>query len=797
MQGKPMQIISICGEEDSSSFRCILQLNEDELNKMLLDEKIKDRVVSVISVAGAFRKGKSFLLDFFLRYMYAKYVYNNLNDNDWFGDENEPLQGFSWRGGSQRDTIGILIWSDIFLYDFPNGEKVAIILMDTQGTFDCDSTMKDCANIFALSTMISSVQIFNIQSNIQKDDLQHLQLFTEYARIAMENTGKKPFQKLQFLIRDWIHICEAPFGALGGKQILEQTIFSKDKRSEENEQLCKNVTTSFNEIDCYLMPHPGDAIENPNFRGCLKDLRSEFRKHLRDLIPLILAPENLIIKEINGQKLKVAHLLNYIRSYFESFNSKEFPEPTTIFKATAEANNQIHASKAEELYMEKMNELTSPEKPYIAEEELNKRHEEFEMEALATYTNTPLLGKADFLKKYCKKIKNYISSSFQQFVKINKAKLALAELNYLNNMNKCIIDFEKLMDNMLIGNEYIPPNEFNSKMEAVKLKILEQFDSIRLSSTEDIHRHIRDELKEAVEKHCIKYKQHNDIKLDLIKSAITMESSEAKKLYKELMNNTEESIEATHPDAKDRALERFRKVPQVGAESFFNECEKQLIRYIDEKFNSYKEWSVNKQQNLQQQLSHLIMNYEGLMKDACKNILTNDVFLSKHKECKMKVLEEFEGLPTKDDSENYMDERRQQLVGEIEELREYYRSQNERGMLLFVQNCISMKIKAKRVLLESLEQLGIFASVDDVVSNYNIAFAKACDLHKSLKDTPIFNQEIYEKYRLELIVEAEGVLKQYIQSGTLMKIIKRTAAGLLLTVATVGFVIVFKIPPPF
>lgn len=255
-----------------------------------------------------------------------------MSDNDWLGDENEPLQGFSWRGGSQRDTTGILIWSDIFLYDYPDGEKVAIILMDTQGTFDCDSTMKDCANVFALSTMISSVQIFNIQSIIQNDDLQHLQLFTEYARIAMENTGKKPFQKLQFLIRDWPYKWEAPFGAIGGKQILETILNSKDKRQEENEQLCENVKTSFDVIDCYLMPHPGYAIEDPNFRGCLKDLRDEFKKHLLDFIPLILAPENIIIKEISGQKLKVAHLLHYIRLYFESFNSKEFPEPTTIFE---------------------------------------------------------------------------------------------------------------------------------------------------------------------------------------------------------------------------------------------------------------------------------------------------------------------------------------------------------------------------------------------------------------------------------------------------------------------------------
>lgn len=122
--GHPVQVIEVA-EGNNVSFN----LNEEALSAILLNPEIRDKKVVLLSVAGAFRKGKSFLLDFFLRYLSAE------NKSNWLGDNETPLSGFSWRGGSERDTTGILLWSEPFKLKLTSGEEVVVILMDTQVYF--------------------------------------------------------------------------------------------------------------------------------------------------------------------------------------------------------------------------------------------------------------------------------------------------------------------------------------------------------------------------------------------------------------------------------------------------------------------------------------------------------------------------------------------------------------------------------------------------------------------------------------------------------------------------------------
>lgn len=94
------------------------------------------------------------MLNFFLRYLQSECG----SEGDWLGNTEAPLTGFSWRGGSERDTTGILMWSEPFVYKLDNGKEVAVLLMDTQGAFDSEYTVRDTATVFALSTMTSSIQ---------------------------------------------------------------------------------------------------------------------------------------------------------------------------------------------------------------------------------------------------------------------------------------------------------------------------------------------------------------------------------------------------------------------------------------------------------------------------------------------------------------------------------------------------------------------------------------------------------------------------------------------------------------
>ncbi|XP_060165206.1 atlastin-2 isoform X3 [Globicephala melas] len=410
---KPCPVQIVLAHEDDHNF----ELDEEALEQILLQEHIRDLNVVVVSVAGAFRKGKSFLLDFMLRYMYNK------DSQSWIGGSNEPLTGFTWRGGCERETTGIQVWNEVFVIDRPNGTKVAVLLMDTQGAFDSQSTIKDCATVFALSTMTSSVQVYNLSQNIQEDDLQHLQLFTEYGRLAMEEIYQKPFQTLMFLIRDWSYPYEHSYGLEGGKQFLEKRLQVKQNQHEELQNVRKHIHNCFSNLGCFLLPHPGLKVAtNPSFDGRLKDIDEEFKRELRNLVPLLLAPENLVEKEISGSKVTCRDLVEYFKAYIKIYQGEELPHPKSMLQATAEANNLAAVAGAREIYCKSMEQVCGGDKPYIAPSDLERRHLNLKEVAIKQFCSVKKMGGDEFCRRYQDQLEAEIEETYANFIKHNDGK---------------------------------------------------------------------------------------------------------------------------------------------------------------------------------------------------------------------------------------------------------------------------------------------------------------------------------------------------------------------------------------
>ena len=62
----PIQLLDFGSNDDK-----IVTITNGTIEKLFLDPILAERNVVVVSIAGALRKGKSFLINYMLRYMYA------------------------------------------------------------------------------------------------------------------------------------------------------------------------------------------------------------------------------------------------------------------------------------------------------------------------------------------------------------------------------------------------------------------------------------------------------------------------------------------------------------------------------------------------------------------------------------------------------------------------------------------------------------------------------------------------------------------------------------------------------
>jgi atlastin len=448
-----LQIVSIGTETDQYAFT----FHEDALASIM--EKVpSEHKVCVVSVVGAFRTGKSFLLSWFLRYLNHIEAEDKKSDHEsdsdgnkqWY-DREETLgnDGFDWRGGAERNTTGIWIWSKPFILprNANSSEKIALLLVDTQGMFDHETTMGLTAAIFGLSTLLSSYQIYNVDKRIQEDNLQQLALFSEYGRMALQADGhkgqsqrtnlenehgdkgqekkktSKPFQKIEFLVRDWqnfeddedMESCEREM-----KEYLESVI--AERQASDLKDTREQITSCFEEVSCFLMTHPGFAVTKKKYSGDVSVVEPIFKSFMDCYCKRVFS--NLVAKSIHGRELTAVELGAYIQNYANMFETgAQFPEAATMLEATASANNSNATSLSIKLYKAEMDNMAGAKcSDYLDPTELENTHRKVFEQSAALFDGIANFGSLIAIEKARNEVIESIEESFEMYTKMNEGR---------------------------------------------------------------------------------------------------------------------------------------------------------------------------------------------------------------------------------------------------------------------------------------------------------------------------------------------------------------------------------------
>jgi atlastin len=387
-----------------------LELDEEQLKEILHHPRARNKHVVVISISGALRKGKTTLLNFIKAFLEKRWGGQN--------EDNQLLHGFLAKQGSDPVTEGIVMWSVPFILHL-DGEDVAVFLVDTEGAFEIGSDNEASSAVFALSSLISSVQIFNVMHIVDQRDFELLALFGRYATaISAASKEIEAFQKLVILVRDWLSPRDIKYGPASLELYLNKA--SKKHESREWQAIRYEFEQTFSDISCHMLPHPGQKVA-----VCTDELKSdfyfndfdeEFITNMKQFIERLL--KNDVVKKVGGEKIKSDELFELFKEYYNVFKAGKVSPPESILKVTAQQGYFKAFQGAINYYKSEIRNYFERKGYFITIDGLKEKMEEAEDHASGIFEDSPLIAhpelQTEYQEKFSKEIKDIENESVQQ-----------------------------------------------------------------------------------------------------------------------------------------------------------------------------------------------------------------------------------------------------------------------------------------------------------------------------------------------------------------------------------------------
>ena len=266
--------------------------------------------------------------------------------------------------------------------------------------------------------------------HIQEDHLQQLALFSEYGRVVAmtnEESVQKPFQTIEFLVRDWQHFDADEDGEIEPLEEEMSAYLEKvlgEREAQELQNTREHIKMCFDEISCYMLTHPGMAVMNKKYDGDTKKIDTVFLKLLDRFCKNVLGGKCLQPKKINGSELTVSEFTNYAIQYAALFkNGANFPHPTTMLEATANANNMNAIEECMKLYKEIMDTVAGPQvNACIEPQKLENKHQYFRSLALEKFDWKANFGNKHAIEISRQELVQKIEDAWNNYKRSNEAK---------------------------------------------------------------------------------------------------------------------------------------------------------------------------------------------------------------------------------------------------------------------------------------------------------------------------------------------------------------------------------------
>jgi len=453
-EGRPLQIVKLNMEERK------VEVNEDALAH--LEARLRTvgtQKVAIVSVMGAFRTGKSFLLDLFLRFL--RYDDSSIEDNvpvpprggtedfpvpRWMtaagsvvdGATNNSCSGFRFKGGMDACTEGIWVWSEPFLRSI-NGKPVALLLMDTQGAWDSNMTKEQSATVFGLTAVLSSKQIYNIHMQIQEDKVENLAYFMRFAQAAIRQASneldnhvavERPFQSLDFVVRDWRHFKDNWTVEQCREQMAEHLSRHVNPKKVVENSTAEALQSMFQRISCFCFPHPGLAIEKETWSGDIKDISPDFVRFM-DVYARQVFSEDLDTKTILGSELSTMTLPMVVRHFVVAFHEAA-PAAMSFTQAMTNATVLLAKEQAMKSYTKKMDGAAHSAPRGMDPKQLEDLNRQISAEIQKEFERVTIFGSDSTRKETWDSIRDSLQAVFKRYEDDNDRRLEKALVGFAN-----------------------------------------------------------------------------------------------------------------------------------------------------------------------------------------------------------------------------------------------------------------------------------------------------------------------------------------------------------------------------